>query len=425
MSVNSNWREISLKHLFTDRTAGAWGTEPEDLEDGVVCIRAADFITDEMRHVQNSLTKRIYEPRDIDMRQLLSGDLIIEKSGGGDNQPVGRVVSFNLDETALCSNFLERLRPNQEVLHSRFGAYLLYFLWSSRFIIPFIKQTTGIQNLDTQDYFQQTVEIPPLAHQEDIADYLDCKTKKIDTLLKSKERLLTLLAEKRRALITHAVTQGLNPDAPTRDSEVEWIGQIPAHWEIEYARWLFHEVDERSTAGEEELLTVSHITGVTSRAEKNVNMFMAESLEGYKVCQSGDLVINTLWAWMGAMGVALQNGVVSPAYNVYRSRGRYDPRYVDYLVRMTIFAQEVIRYSRGVWSSRLRLYPNEFFQIALPVLPMAEQTAIADYLDREIAKLEALELATKKTIDLLQERRTALIAAAVTGQISIPEPTWN
>lgn len=261
--------------------------------------------------------------------------------------------------------------------------------------------------------------------QKAIGTYLDREIGKIDVLMKAKERLLALLEEKRRALITHAVTRGLNPAAPTRDSGIEWLGHIPAHWQVEYARWLFDEIDERSTTGEEELLTVSHITGVTSRAEKEVNMFMAESLEGYKVCHSGDLVINTLWAWMGAMGTAFRPGIVSPAYNVYRPRGQYEPRYIDYLVRITIFAQEVIRFSRGVWSSRLRLYPAEFFQIVLPVPPLAEQTAIVDYLDHQIAKLDALESATKKTIDLLQERRTALIAAAVTGQIPVPESSWN
>jgi type I restriction enzyme, S subunit len=125
------------------------------------------------------------------------------------------------------------------------------------------------------------------------------------------------------------------------------------------------------------------------------------------------------------MGIAFQPGIVSPSYHVYRPREQYEPRYVDYLVRMTIFAQEVIRYSRGVWSSRLRLYPTEFFQIVLPVPSLAEQRAIADYLEQEVRKLGDLESATKKIIDLLRERRTALIAAAVTCQIPIPELSWN
>ncbi len=263
------------------------------------------------------------------------------------------------------------------------------------------------------------VWLPSLAVQKALVAFLDRETATIDALIAEKERLLSLLAEKRRALITQAVTRGLNPNVPMRDSEVEWLGEIPRHWEKQYARWLFREVDERSDTGEGELLTVSHLTGVTLRSEKDVNMFMAETLEGYKICQPGDLVINTLWAWMGAMGVAFQGGLVSPAYNVYRPLGQLEPRFVDYLVRIPTFAEEVIRYSKGVWSSRLRLYPEEFFQVTLPVPPLEEQRDVIDYFDKEIENLDSLNIAAQGTIKLLQERRTALISAAVTGQIRV------
>lgn len=419
-SNHLQWVSIPLKFLFTDQTTGSWGVEP-DTDTGIICIRAADFITNELRHSKNNLTRREYELNEIKERQLQTGDLIIEKSGGGENQPVGRVVSFELNEIALCSNFLERLRPNHSILYSRFGAYLLYYLWSNRVVVKFIKQTTGIQNLDSKDYFSQVVDIPPLSEQKAIAHYLDQETATIDELIKIKKRLLELLDEKRRALITHAVTRGLNPDVLMRDSGVEWIGEVPKHWGVEFAKWLFKQIDDRSITGQEELLTVSHITGVTPRSEKDVNMFMAESMEGYKVCQSGDLVINTLWAWMGAMGVSFKPGIVSPSYHVYRPMGKYHPVYLDYLVRIPIFAEEAIRYSKGVWISRLRLYPEEFFQILLPVPLFEEQEEIAKYLVEETQKLDNLGIATKKTIDLLQERRTALITAAVTGQLKIKE----
>ena len=148
-------------------------------------------------------------------------------------------------------------------------------------------------------------------------------------------------------------------------------------------------------------------------------MFEAETNEGYKICLPGDLVINTLWAWMGAMGVAPVSGIVSPAYHVYQPGDRLDPNYVDALVRIPIFAQEVIRYSKGVWSSRLRLYPEGFFEVFLPVPPLFEQRAIVDHIAKQTGKLDALRLATEETISLLKERRAALIEAAVTGQIGL------
>lgn len=261
---------------------------------------------------------------------------------------------------------------------------------------------------------------PPLAQQAAIADFLSKETTRIDVLLAEKERLLGFLAEKRRALITQAVTRGLQADAPLRDSGLPWLGSIPAHWEIERSKWLFSERDERSTTGEEEMLTVSHLTGVTPRSEKDVNMFEAETNEGYKLCQPGDLVINTLWAWMGAMGIARVPGIVSPAYNVYTPNTRLLPDYIDVLVRMPVFAEEAIRFSKGVWSSRLRLYPEGFFEIWLPVPPLSEQRAIVTHIATEAAKLDNLRASAERTIVLLKERRAGLIAAAVTGQIAVP-----
>lgn len=277
----------------------------------------------------------------------------------------------------------------------------------------------AVPSLNAEQVAEHEVLLPPLPVQRAIADYLDRETAQIDALVAVKERLLTLLAEKRRALITRAVTRGLDPDAPLRESGLPWLGQVPAHWEIERARWLFQERDERSTSGEEELLTVSHLTGVTPRSEKQVYMFEAETTEGYKLCYAGDLVINTLWAWMGAMGVAPVDGIVSPAYNVYVPGPRLEPSYVDALVRIRLFAEEATRYSKGVWSSRLRLYPESFFEIWLPIPPIEEQRAIVDYIANETTKLDALAATTERSIALLKERRAALIAAAVTGRIDV------
>ena len=260
---------------------------------------------------------------------------------------------------------------------------------------------------------------PPLPQQRAIADYLDRETARLDALVAAKERVLGLLAEKRRALITRAVTRGLDPNVPFRDSGIPWLGEIPAHWETERARWLFGERDQRSDMGEEELLTVSHLTGVTRRSEKDVNMFEAETTKGYKICLSGDLVINTLWAWMGAMGVSPVDGIVSPAYNVYEPGARFHPNYVDALVRLPVFAQEVTRYSKGVWSSRLRLYPEGFFAVSLPVPPLSEQCEIVAHIANETGKLDKLRAATERTTALLKDRRVALIAAAVTGQLEV------
>ena len=297
-----------------------------------------------------------------------------------------------------------------------------FFFWACKGQEDAIRAETvgmGIPHVNGAFLANLRIQLPNLNQQRAIADYLDRETARLDALVAEKERLLDLLAEKRRSLITRAVTRGLDPNVPLRDSDIPWLGEIPAHWKTERARWLFRERDERSDTGEEDLLTVSHLTGVTLRSEKDVNMFEAATKEGYKICLSGDLVINTMWAWMGAMGVSSLDGIVSPAYNVYEPSARLDPSYVDVLVRLSVFAQEVTRYSKGVWSSRLRLYPEEFFSVSLPVPPLSEQREIVAHIANETCKLEELRDATEKTAVLLKERRATLISAAVTGQVDL------
>lgn len=297
-----------------------------------------------------------------------------------------------------------------------------YFYWACKNQEDLLRAETvgmGIPHVNGEFLANIRISVPPLARQRAIADYLDRETARLDSLVSARRQVLDLLAEKRRAFTTQAVIRGTVPNVPLRDSGVAWLGDVPAHWKIERARWLFTERDERSVTGNEELLTVSHLTGVTPRSEKDVNMFEAATTTRYKLCFSGDLVVNTLWAWMGAMGVSPVDGIVSPAYNVYVPGRRLVPSYVDAMVRLPVFAQEVTRYSKGVWSSRLRLYPEGLFEVSLPVPPLREQVEIVAQIASVTSHLELLRNATERSITLLRERRSALISAAVAAQADL------
>lgn len=208
----------------------------------------------------------------------------------------------------------------------------------------------------------------------------------------------------------------LKPHAAYKDSGQDWLGFIPAHWSLLRAKRLFREVDERSKTGEEELLSVSHLTGVTPRRLKTVTMFLAESNVGHKVCRPGDLVINTLWAWMAALGVTKHIGIVSPAYGVYRptDEGGILPAYANHLLRTPLYAAEYQRRSTGVNSSRLRLYPEQFLRIPILVPPQDEQAAIVRFLDWANGRLERAIRAKRKVISLLTEQKQVVIHAAIT-----------
>lgn len=176
-----------------------------------------------------------------------------------------------------------------------------------------------------------------------------------------------------------------------------------------------------SKSGDETLLTVSHLTGVTKRSEKNVNMFMAETMEGYKHCKAGDMVINTMWAWMGALGTAKEDGICSPAYGVYAPKKDvpYCDRYFDYLYRTPKAIAEMTRNSKGIVSSRLRLYPKDFFQIHTALPSYAEQVTIADYLDDKVTQIDCITTTINQQIENLKELRKTLINDVVTGKIKV------
>lgn len=349
---------------------------------------------------------------------LIINDVIITKdSESWDDIGIPALV-VETSHDLVCGYHLALLRPHETKI---LGRFLLRCLQTKALRLQLELAANGVTRfgLPKSDIGGMRLPVPPLERQLAIANFLDRETARLDALVIGKQRIIELLAEKRKAIIATAITRGLDSEVVLHDSGVPWLGKIPSHWEIERTRWLFRERDERSITGEEEMLTVSHLTGVTPRSEKDVNMFEAESNEGYKLCKTGDLVINTLWAWMGAMGTAPMKGIVSPAYHVYEPGPRLAPAYIDSLVRLPVFAQEVTRYSKGVWSSRLRLYPEGFYEVYLPVPPLQEQRSIVHHIAHETARLDAVKLATERTIVLLKERRSALIAAAVTGQLDV------
>jgi len=208
----------------------------------------------------------------------------------------------------------------------------------------------------------------------------------------------------------------MKPYPAYKTSRLKWTERIPEHWDERRARFLFRAIDERSETGNEELLSVSHITGVTPRSEKNVNMFMAESYEGHKLCRPGDLVINSLWAWMAALGVSKHRGIVSSAYHVYRQRDdqTFDPAFLDYLLRTRGYGGEYLGRSKGVWKSRLLLTPSDFFDIPILTPPRAEQDAIVAFLEAKQREMQTFIANKRRMIELLKEQKTAFIHRAVT-----------
>lgn len=191
----------------------------------------------------------------------------------------------------------------------------------------------------------------------------------------------------------------------------------PDRWPRYRGKQLFEVIDDKSETGEEELLSVSHITGITPRSQKTVNMFQSESLVGYKRVQVGDIAANTMWTWQGAIGVSEFSGVVSPAYNVYRQRGDYyNPRFLDLLLREPSLVDVYASLSTGIQPSRLRLYPGEFLTIDLPVPPKDEQDQIVRYLSWKASEINQLIRTKLDSIRHLTALKNVLIKECVLGR---------
>jgi type I restriction enzyme S subunit len=206
-----------------------------------------------------------------------------------------------------------------------------------------------------------------------------------------------------------------------KDSGVEWLGEIPDGWNILRVKYLFKEINDRSFDGSGELLSVSQYTGVTKKSDKLEEgdlLTNASTLEGYKIVKKGDLVSNIMLAWNGSLGFSSFNGITSPAYSIYRLKHSDDKRFFHYLFRTDLYKSEFKRESTGVIESRLRLYTDDFFSIWSILPPLAEQTAIANFLDEKTAKIDRAIAQKERLIELLKERKQIIVQDAVTGKVS-------
>lgn len=312
---------------------------------------------------------------------------------------------------------------NLKVKKGQCSKYWHYYLHSIDTTKVLYKFGSGLrQNLSFLDFKRLPVFDVGYDEQSAIVTFLDKKTKKIDQAVTTKEQQIILLKERKQILIQNTVTRGLNPDAHMRDSCVDWIGEIPVHWNVKRAKYLFTEVDERSVAGEEELLSVSHMTGVTPRSERNVYMFMAEDYSGSKTCQKNDLVFNIMWAWMGALGVADRPGIVSSSYGIFRQliTNTFNSKFLEYLLKTTGYIEHYNKVSTGLHSSRLRFYSHMFFNMELGYPSKNEQDEIIDCIEVESNKIDNAINLQQQQIEHLKEYKVTLINSAVTGKIKVP-----
>ncbi len=409
--VPAHWEVVRTKQAFKRIVGGSTplSSEPSYWDGEIVWVTPTDI--NKQSRLNDSLRRITKNGLDNCSTQIVpAGSIVISCRA-----PVGN-ISFA--KVPLCTNQgCKALVPRNQVIESEYAFRLFSVL---REELQSRANGTTFTEISTVSLGKVLVSLPPLPEQRAIARYLDHADRPIQRYIEAKEQLIARLQEARQSIIQRAVTRGLDPDAPFKPSGLEWLGEVPAHWEVRRAKFLYREVKERSNTGTEELMSVSHKTGVTPR-KKNVTMFRAETNVGYKLCSPGDIVINTMWAYMAALGVARQVGLVSPSYNVYRpiDAGRLNPDYIDPLLRTETYRSEYLVRSTGITVSRLRLYPDSFLDIPLLYPPVEEQAAIAAHLDQATAQIDAAIDNARRQSERMAEYRASLIAHVVTGKLDV------
>ena len=295
--------------------------------------------------------------------------------------------------------------------------YVHYLLHTYDIMKVFYNMGNGVrQGLNYSEFSKLMIFIPPIAEQNAIAKYLDNECSEVDALVSDIQHQIEALEEYKRSVITEAVTKGLDPDVEMRDSGVQWIGDIPAHWLVEKVK--FHlQRNEPRNPGDKQVLSVYREYGVIPKDSRDDNHNVtSEDTSNYKYVVPGNLVINKMKAWQGSMGVSEYEGIVSPAYFIYKfTDNQIMPKYLHYLFR-SCYKDEFRRISGGIREGQWDLSPYEFSNTLLLIPPTDEQNRIVSYIDARISEIEFAITEKKQQIETIEEYKKSLIFEYVTGK---------
>lgn len=424
--IPSHWGIDRAKWSISSCQNGVWGAEP-DGDDDLVCIRVADFDRQSLRVSTEKLTMRSIAEKDRRNRLLNNGDLLLEKSGGGEQQLVGAVVEFNQPFPAVTSNFIARMVAN-DGMNPRFLVYLHLHLYSGRVNFRSIKQTTGIQNLDSQAYLDESITYPPLDEQQAIARFLDFKTAQIDALIAKKKVLLDKLAEKRTALVSHAVTKGLDPSVAMKHSGVPWLGHIPAHWDAKRLKFVVSTFGGGTpNTGKPEYWN-GDIPWVSP---KDMKSDFIEATEDY-LTEIGVAESATKIVPVDSVLIVVRSGILRHTIPVARNTvevslnqdmkalvadERLRPGFIHWLISGLQEGLLPIWSKQGCTVESIEM--DYMSNTVIPLPPVEEQDGILAKIQEITARVDAQAEKVTAVISSLIEYRSSLITHAVTGKIDV------
>ncbi|MDW2109005.1 restriction endonuclease subunit S [Vibrio sp. 2089] len=357
------------------------------------------------------------------------GDVLLTKDG-----TIGRacIVKEDMPDFVILSS-LGLLTPKEDLINS----YLYYYLVSGVNVDQMNSMIHGsaLRRMTISKIDDLILVLPSYDEQTKIASFLDHETAKIDTLIDKQQQLIKLLKEKRQVVISHAVTKGLNPDAPMKDSGVEWLGKVPEHWDVKKAKYLFDFVTSGSRGWAEYyadsgslFFRIANLTRDTVEPKLSSIQCVQppKGAEGERSkIRLNDLLIS-ITADLGSVCVAnesIANGYVSQHVALCRPNNQLvkSSRWLAYFVLSDTAKEQLL--GSGYGGTKVQLSLEDIRELVIAFPPKEEQLQIEAYIDTKLSQFENLMQKANMQVELLQERRTALISAAVTGKIDVRD--WN
>lgn len=363
-------------------------------------------------------------------RKVKTGDVIVSTV----RTYLKAIAAINQDADSLVvSTGFCVIRPRYGLL----SAYSGYLLQAPFVVEQIVSESVGVSYpaISSSQIAKIKVPLPTLKEQTRIAAFLDRETAKIDRLIEKQQRLIELLEEKRQAVISHAVTKGLNPDVPMKDSGVEWLGGVPEHWEVKQLKRLIKSLesgvsvnatDVPATASEYGVLKTSCVYTRFFRPEENKTVVEEEVYRVKCPVRAGAIIISRMNTpdLVGASAYVEHNheNLFLPDrlwQTVFDNSVKVNAEYLSYFMMVKSFKEQISLYAAGTSSSMQNIAKEDYLSISVCLPTMDEQSQIIGYIKDQQQKLEKLALRSHKAIELLKERRTALISAAVTGKIDV------
>lgn len=428
--IPTEWEKLSFGKVITFIRNGCSSTQIDEAEETVMVTRIESISGG---RINNSKVGFIAKTGSVEKYRLRKGD--IQLSNINSLNIIGNCAIVESDEEIYAGmNLLHiRLKTNKVM-----PKYVWYQLRSPMFrerIEANAKPAINQASIPASSLKQFGLICPPKDQQTKIATFLDRETAKIDLLIEKQQRLIELLEEKRQAVISHAVTKGLNPYARMKDSGVEWLGEVPAHWEVKQLKRLIKSLesgvsvnatDIPATTSEYGVLKTSCVYTRFFRPEENKTVFEEEVGRLKCPVRAGSIIISRMNTpdLVGASAyIELKHeNLFLPDrlwQTVFDNSMMVNAEYLSYFMMIKSFRDQISIYAAGTSSSMQNISQEDYLSIPVCFPTLDEQKQIVNYIKEQLEKLDSLRSKASKAVELLKERRTALISAAVTGKIDV------